>query len=87
MFTPQEESQLKSLRFITVFKDSNHYIGRSPKTRQFWQVIKKDGRVLIRHKHAPKCHYHKHKNAITIETAVKRIKAHEKAFLYYPRQH
>ena len=86
MFSASEKKHLEDSYFKVLSKDSNFYEIQSWNTKHCWLIQKSDrkGFIHIMHKHG-KCikNYHHQCNSETVESAVKKIKKHDKYILCY----
>lgn len=84
MFTASEKKYLEDSYFKVLCKDSNYYEIQSRNTKHCWLIQKFDNNVHLRimHKHSINVeNYHFQGFSATIESAIKKIMAHDEYVL------
>lgn len=85
MFTVSEKKHLEDSYFKILCKDSNCYEIQSKNTKHCWLIQKFDNDIHIRtmHKHGNNVKdYHYQCSSATVESAVRKIKKHDKYVLH-----
>ena len=86
MFTASERKHLEDSYFKILSNDSNYYEIQSKNTKHCWLIQKSEKNVYVHtmHKYRKSIRkYHHQCNSETVESAIKKIKAHDKYILWY----
>ena len=86
MFTTSEKKYLEDSYFKVLCKDSNYYEIQSRNTKHCWLIQKPDKSVYVHtmHKYRKSVkRYHDQCDSISVESALKKIKKHDKYILWH----